>query len=297
MLGRKKTGSVVCRSCGRLVGVGEKECPHCGARNPALWGMGTLVRRLGFNIGFTEIVMGGCATLYLLTLLLSPGAFSGQRQGGPLSFLAPDGWVLLRYGASGYTPVMGLGRWWTVLSAGWLHGNLLHILFNLLWIRQLAPATAEVYGQARMVVVYTAGSVVGFALSSVAPLVPLLSTLLGGAGARELAFGVPVFTVGASAPIFGLFGALIYYGRRGGSRAMTQQILGWALALFLLGYLFRGVDNAAHLGGFAGGYLAGRWLDPLKPERTDHAIAALLCVIATLAAIAASFLFPIKLGP
>ena len=33
-----------------------------------------------------------------------------------------------------------------------------------------------------------------------------------------------------------------------------------------------GIDNWAHAGGFAGGYLAGIWLDPLKPERMDHMV-------------------------
>ncbi len=40
-------------------------------------------------------------------------------------------------------PVFGIGRWWTVLSAGWLHGGLLHILFNMMAVRQLAPAIAD----------------------------------------------------------------------------------------------------------------------------------------------------------
>ena len=60
------------------------------------------------------------------------------------------------------------GRWWTVLSASWLHGGVLHILFNMLWVRQLGPATAEIYGPGRMVIIYTVAGAVGFTLSSVA---------------------------------------------------------------------------------------------------------------------------------
>jgi len=63
--------------------------------------------------------------------------------------------------------VFQFGRWWTVLSAGWLHGGLLHIAFNLLWVRQLAPETAELYGPGRTVIIYTAASMVGFTISSV----------------------------------------------------------------------------------------------------------------------------------
>ena len=43
----------------------------------------------------------------------------------------------------------------------------------------------------------------------------------------------------------------------------------------------RGVDNFAHAGGFFGGYLAARCLDPLKPERIDHIVIALICLVAT----------------
>ena len=42
------------------------------------------------------------------------------------------------------------------------------------------------------------------------------------------------------------------------------------MTLFVMGLILPRVDNAAHAGGFVGGYLAGIWLDPLKPERVDH---------------------------
>jgi hypothetical protein len=57
----------------------------------------------------------------------------------------------------------------------------------------------------------------------------------------------------------------------------------------------RGVDNFAHAGGFFGGYLAARVLDPLKPERVDHIAIALVCLVLTLAAIAASFVTALPL--
>jgi membrane associated rhomboid family serine protease len=53
----------------------------------------------------------------------------------------------------------------------------------------------------------------------------------------------------------------------------------------IMGFVFRGVDNAAHLGGFIGGYLASMLLDPLKPERVDHIAAAVICLVVTLAAV------------
>jgi rhomboid protease GluP len=126
-----------------------------------------------------------------------------------------------------------------------------------------------------MVLVYTAGSVCGFLLSSVLGLLPLPL------------FGSQV-TVGASAAIFGFLGALVHYGRRSGSSHIGQAGLQYALIMGVLGFipLFgMRVDNAAHLGGFIGGYLASAILDPHKPERVDHIVLALGCLVATLLAI------------
>ena len=64
-------------------------------------------------------------------------------------------------------------------------------------------------------------------------------------------------TLGASASIFGLLGALVYYGRRGGSSMVRGEAAGYALTLFVFGLIMPGVDNYAHAGGFAGGYLTG----------------------------------------
>jgi len=54
MFGRQTTGSVVCTSCGRLVGVNDETCYNCGRRNPGLWGFGPLLRRLGNDLGFVR---------------------------------------------------------------------------------------------------------------------------------------------------------------------------------------------------------------------------------------------------
>jgi rhomboid protease GluP len=178
-------------------------------------------------------------------------------------------------------PVYRYGMWWTILSAGWLHGSALHILFNMMWVRQLGPAIAEIYGGARLVIIYTIASACGFLLSSTAghimPPLPIIA-------------GAP-FTLGASAAIFGLLGALVHYGRRGGSSIIRSQATGYAVSMFVFGLIFPGIDNYAHAGGFAGGYLASMWLDPLKPERGNHMVVALACVVATIAAIVASYVF------
>src|SRR2546423_13625213 len=158
MLRRQRTGSVICRSCGVLVGVNDDNCYNCGRRNPGLWGFAPLLRSLGTDLGFVPFIIGTCGIVYILTVIASRGALS---QGGLLSFLGPNTRALFLFGASGALPVFVAGRWWTVLSAAWLHAGLLHILFNMMAVRQLAPPTADFYGPARTVIIYTAGPIAG----------------------------------------------------------------------------------------------------------------------------------------
>jgi rhomboid protease GluP len=275
MFKRQKTGAVICPACGKLVGVQEAQCWNCGRRNPGLWGFGSLLRRLG-DFGFASIVVWGCAVLYVATLVTDP---RGIGMNG-LSILAPSTRSVLIFGASGAIPTFALGRWWTVLSAAWLHGGLLHIVFNLLWIRQLAPTAAELYGSSRTVIIYTIASITGFFLSSVAGLLFAASPVFFLRGAA--------FTLGASAPIFGLLGALVVFGRRTGSSHLGGQAMKYAVILFVFGFLMPNIDNFAHLGGFLGGYAAARWLDPLQPERPNHLVAALVCMAATILSVVAS---------
>ncbi|GAB4250105.1 MAG: rhomboid family intramembrane serine protease [Acidobacteriota bacterium] len=263
MFERVKSGSVVCRSCGRLVGVNDERCYNCGAWNPGLWGYARLFQRLGRDLGFVHIVTWGCMVVYLLTLLWD---LRGITLGG-FAILGPSNLALYTFGASGSFPVLAQGRWWTLLSAAWLHGGLLHIGFNMMWVRQLSPVTADVYGPSRLVIIYTVSTITGFLLSTLA--------------------GTPL-TLGASAPLFGLFGALVWAGYRTGSGDLVRQALTYAVVLFLFGFLWRGIDNFAHFGGFAGGFLAGMAFNPFRRETFGELVAALICILLTALSLIAS---------
>jgi len=266
---RRTSGSVVCPSCGSLVGVRDDKCYTCGRSNPGLWGFGPALRQIGVNLGFAQIVVGACVTLWVITLLMS-GA--GIRTGNIMSALSPSTTVLLVFGASGAVPVFGLGRWWTVLSAGWLHAGALHILLNMYWVWQMGPSLAELFGPSRTMIIYTVGGITGFALSSFAgAFLPALPFLHG----ADL-------TIGASASVFGLIGALYHYGRT--SSIARQQANFIIIQAVMFGLLFgpnAGIDNYAHLGGFGGGYLMSAFLNPLTRERGDHAIIAIACLVAS----------------
>jgi membrane associated rhomboid family serine protease len=277
---RKTSGSVVCPSCGSLVGVNDTQCYMCGRRNPSLWGFSPLVNRLGADLGFVPLVAGASIVVYVLTLVASGGNVAG---GGGLSILAPDSTVLVRFGASGAIPVFVLGNWWSVLSATWLHGGLLHILFNMMSLRVIGPLTADVLGPGRTMITYVVAGACGFLLSSFAaeflPPLPLVT----GAGV----------TVGASASVCGLIGVLLYYGRSGGSSMIRAQATQWAIMIAIYGLVMRGIDNLAHLGGFLGGYGMAAIFNPMTRERGDHILIGIASLILSFAAIAASLLKPL----
>jgi len=271
MFKRRTTGSVVCPGCGSLVGVNDERCYTCGRKNPGLWGFGPALRQLGVDMGFVPLVMTGCIVMFLISLLLSRGDVS--------QLLGPSGEALFVLGASGAYPVFIRGHWWTLLSATWLHVNAVHIVFNMMAFRSFGPATAELIGPARTVIVYTISGVCGFLLSSVL--------------ARYIYLPIPFFqgssfVAGASASICGLLGALLHYGQRTGSRLITSQIRTYAVMILISGILIPYVDNSAHVGGFLGGYATSWFFDPLVRERGDHTIVAVVCLAATLLAVIAS---------
>ncbi len=233
-MSEEKIGSMLCPNCGKLISINAEACIHCGYKNPGLWGWGQRLTGLFRNYDFAQIVTLACAALYMFCLALDPGAIFQVR--GFLSFLSPSHESLDRLGMTG-SFAMAAGRWWTLITAIYLHGGLLHIFFNLMWVRQLAPQVEELFGASRLIVIYTFSGVLGFVLSN-----------FMGIG----------FTIGASGAIFGLLGAIVYYGRsRGGvfGREVYQQTLQSALVLFLFGFFMPGVNNWAHGGGFLGGYL------------------------------------------
>lgn len=261
---RKTTGSILCPSCGRLTHASAPVCLICGRRNPGMWGFAGPLRQVFRSWNFTNAVTLVCVVLYVATLVLDPA--SALRPRGIFDVFAPSNRALWAFGAAGAIPWQA-GHWWTVLTAIYLHGGILHILFNLLWIRQLGPEVENYYGPARLVVIFTVAGVAGFVVSN--------------------EFGVP-FTVGASGSIFGLLGALVAYGRRRGGafgRLHLQQYGQWALVLFIAGFFMSGVNNFAHAGGFIGGFVSGLVLS-LAERRAETTLDWLLACGAILVTVA-----------
>ena len=258
---RKRTGAVVCPECGKLVDVSEPKCPYCGRPAPGLFGYGPALQRLLGNFDLSFAIVAACTALYVMALLLDPRAIF--RMAGLFDILAPTNGALAVLGMTGAFALAD-GRWWTLLTAVFLHGSLLHLLFNMAIGRRYLADVVHLYGPARAWVIFIVAGVVGFALS-------------------DFAAGVP--TIGASGSIFGLLGALIVYGRRTHQQAVAQQLWMSAGVMFLFGFLMPSVNNWAHAGGFAGGFVAAEALSfaGRRESRTLLAVAwgsVLLVVLA-----------------
>ena len=268
--GAKREGAILCPGCGQLVGVKDRECLNCGRRNPGLFGFAGLLRFDGASV--LKYLLAVNIGLFLVALMLSVGAIEMR---GLLGFLSPDGRILYRLGAAGGIPVFGVGKWYAVLSAGWLHGGLLHIFFNMYWLWNLFPPVSEMFGVSRALVIYQVSAVTGFGLSSFMGASGIAIPFLGGA---------PGITVGASASLCGLIGALLYFGRRTSSD-FARQIWRYVIFIGIFGALVPGIDNAAHLGGFLGGYFVASRFGAFSPERGKHGLWALGLLAASALAI------------
>ncbi|NEO27196.1 MAG: rhomboid family intramembrane serine protease, partial [Kamptonema sp. SIO4C4] len=267
MLKRQTSGEVACLACYELVKIEDQICPHCGRKNPTLWGYARSLQALGVDLGVVSLITWGCIGLYGLTLLADIPNIGWE--GGFLRWLSPSTVSLVVFGATGEIPVFKLHRWWTVLSATWLHGSLLHIAFNLLWVRHLAPDVARFYGAARLLILFTVAGATGAICTSVA------GRYLTGIWA-----GAPL-AVGASGGVFGLFGALVSYGQITKDATVRKIGLGYAVIGFVYGVLVANVDNWGHFGGFLGGLLLTQLpgFRPQQWEQHEHLLGAIALLL------------------
>ena len=232
----------MCPHCRAFITAKDRTCPYCnepvGARaidrrNPSDI-LGGLIPHARFTTIVILLVNFG---LFLATALYSMGAGNGD------ALWNIDVGTLVAFGAK-YNAGLAAGQWWRLVTAGFLHGGLLHILMNSWVLFDLGAQVEEIYGASRMLVVYFVSTVVGFYVSAV---------------------WSPAPSVGASAALMGLIGAMIALGvhhRNPLGSSIRATYIRWAIYIILFGLLpGLHVDNAAHIGGLAAGfgiaYLAG----------------------------------------
>ncbi|MHC4222478.1 MAG: rhomboid family intramembrane serine protease [Planctomycetota bacterium] len=221
-----------CPRCRALLEKGTRVCPYCGtkpgrAAPPSREGEVVATSRLGMWVIAIHLV------IYVLMLLLYPprGETGSERY-------EPSSYALVAFGLSDYGRIAICGHYWRLLTAIFLHLDVLHLLFNCIAVFILVPPAALTFGPHRTTCLYLlTGVLAGY-----------VSHLLGNSGA------------GASGALCGLIGALAVYGwRRGGEegRQLTRRMVTWAVIILVWGFLFPGIDNAAHGAGFVSGAAFG----------------------------------------
>jgi rhomboid protease GluP len=228
----------MCPNCRAFITTSDKICPYCDVpvgpraidvRSPADL-LGGLIPHARFTTFVILLINFG---LYIAMMVLSSRLGMG-------SGFDMDGNILLAFGGKYGPAISGQGQWWRLITAGFLHGGLLHILMNSWAMFDLGAQVEQLYGTSRYVVFYIFTTITGF-----------LASLLWSPG----------LSIGSSAGIFGLIGAMIAYGvrdRSGFGEAVRSMYIRWAIYGLIFGLIgFFGVDNAAHIGGIAGGFAIG----------------------------------------
>lgn len=178
--------------------------------------------------------------------------------------------VLRWLGANHSTFTVADNRLETLVTSLFLHGSILHLAFNMLVLWQVGPFLERAIGRARFLPLYLGSGIVGSAFSAIA----------------GRFFGASL-SVGASASICGLIGAILVLGARtqGWRGPLARQMATWLVVLFLLGFAknVKGgmvqVDNAAHLGGALGGaILAASWQRGYAYAKRAEAMIVTACV-------------------
>ena len=255
--GRK---SILCPNCRKLISRDEPACPYCGLIRPGLHNTAGIIRKIFLGSDPVRTIIYVNIALYVLSLIL--GGISTE---GSFNFLSPSSQSLFLLGASGTIPVIGAHRYWTLISASFLHGGILHIVFNMMALYQLGPFVLREFGFHRFISLYIITGICGFAVS--------------------VLFGVP-FTIGASANICGLIGAIIYFGKSRGDHygdIIYKEAMGWVVGLIVFGLIFSGINNWAHGGGILSGiglaFLMG--YNDNKQESAWIKLLAYACILIT----------------
>jgi rhomboid protease GluP len=263
-MNRPARKSILCPNCRKIISADESRCPHCGIATPgARWKNSPLTRGWGTGDQLVRIIIFVNVGMYLFSLLLSAAA------GSPVFRLSPSDYAFKVLGATGAAMIPTFG-WWTLISANFLHGSVIHIFFNMFAFFQIAPLITRLFGPYRFFIIFFVGGVGGF-----------LATYYA---------GTPI-TVGASAALCGLIGAAVYYGRdRGGLFGQTiyKQIGGWALGILIFGFVVPRVDNWAHIGGMVFGALAALLMGYNEKSRENlvHRTVAGACMFITVLTLA-----------
>ena len=239
--------AIICSNCRKLISEEEPKCPYCGFSKKLQ--RAPLVESAMFKEGGAAVkaLVGISIFLYVGSILIRPEAALSMKN-GIFGIGSPDAKALYLLGMTGGAP-WACGYYWTLLTANFLHGSLLHIYFNMSWLRNLGFLTVTFLGPARFTLIY-------------------MITGIGGFLASNMVHNSP--TIGASCSLFGLMGVLITFSRRRGGvqgYRLNRQIWAWVIIGLVFGFVVPEVNNTGHVGGFVTGLAMGYFLPAHEGKR------------------------------
>jgi rhomboid protease GluP len=169
---------------------------------------------------------------YILIFIQIAMFFLLEMQGG-----STDSSTLIKFGAK-FNPYIIDGEWWRFFAPIFLHIGFLHLAMNTMALYFLGTEVERIFGNARFLFIYLFAGGMGFLASFI--------------------FSENV-SAGASGAIFGCFGALLYFCLiypKLFFRTMGPSVIAVLVFNLIFGFSISSIDNAGHLGGLAGGFLA-----------------------------------------
>jgi membrane associated rhomboid family serine protease len=252
-------GRPICADCATFAPVGIR-CPdHAGVRRgPTARIKPRPVRRapgVALATGsapITKALIAINAAIYLVTVVQGHGL---NNPGGSLYLR----WLL-------YGPFVAHGGWYRLITSMFLHGFLLHIVFNMVALYFIGVPVEQYLGRARYIGLY------------------FVSGLAGAAGALLQAPNVP--TVGASGAIFGILGAMLIIEWQITGR-LAGQAMTWIVINLVISFSFSGISWGGHVGGLIGGILItlgyAHWSDRGRAQYGQLGLGGVLVLIAVAA--------------
>lgn len=222
----------MCRECRTLVPNNQRTCPDCGASMSGIprGGIPRAVSWLTPSLGSASTtLLGGIIVMYAASALAFPSGNLFQPSASALSDLGAK-----------WTPAILQGQWWRLVNPIFLHGSLMHLLFNAYALSNLGPLIEMETGGRRFLSLFIGSGVISFVVSAL--------------------WNPLALSVGASGAIFGLIGFGIVHGYRRAQSAFRRaapQLVFWGALNLVFGFLSPSIDQGAHLGGMAAGALLG----------------------------------------
>jgi rhomboid protease GluP len=250
----------MCPHCRAFITTSDRVCPYCGEK----------VGPRSIDIRQPGAILGGLIPqahfTTILILLINTGFYVATTV---YARSVGDNIALWAFGGKYGPSLFQQHEWWRLVTAGFLHGGILHIAMNSWVLYDLGAQVEQVYGTPRFLVIYFLGTVGGFYFSAVMN---------------------PVLSIGSSAGITGLIGAMIAFGvanRSTVGKAIRNFYVRWVVYVLAIGFIGGfGVDNWAHLGGlaagFAIGYVAGTPVHSQRQREAMWRVLAAVCVLVTI---------------